>query len=99
MDASKVFLNHGVNMGLLNVLMAFVNSGDEILVPEMGYPFFTNVCPALGVKAVPYKLRKDRNFEIDLEHAQGLINEKTQFIFIINPTNPMGTIFTSAHMK
>lgn len=32
-DASKVFLNHGVNMGLLNVLMAFVNPGDEILVP------------------------------------------------------------------
>jgi aspartate/methionine/tyrosine aminotransferase len=27
-DASKVFLNHGVNMGLLNVLMAFTNPGD-----------------------------------------------------------------------
>lgn len=33
MDPSKVFLNHGANMSLLNVLMAFVNPGDEILVP------------------------------------------------------------------
>ena len=32
-DSSKVFLNHGVNMGLLSVLMAFTNPGDEILVP------------------------------------------------------------------
>lgn len=60
----------------------------------MGYPFFTDVCPALGVKAVSYKLRKDKNFEIDLEDAQKLVNEKTQFIFVINPTNPMGTVFT-----
>lgn len=33
MDPSKVFLNHGANMSLLNVLMAFVNPGDQILVP------------------------------------------------------------------
>ncbi len=68
-------------------------------MPEMGYPFFTDVCPAMGVKAVPYKLRKDRNFEVDLEDAQKLVNEKTQFIFVINPTNPMGTVFSEDHMK
>ncbi len=60
----------------------------------MGYPFFTDVCPAIGVKAVPYKLRKDKNFEIDLEHAATLVNEHTQFMFVINPSNPMGTIFS-----
>lgn len=53
----------------------------------------------MGVKAVPYKLKKDKNFEVDLEHAQSLVNENTQFIFVINPTNPMGTIFSEDHMK
>jgi len=28
----------------------------------MGYPFFTEICPAVGVKAIPYKLKKDKNF-------------------------------------
>lgn len=60
----------------------------------MGYPFFEDVCPALKIKAVAYKLKKEKNFEMDLEHAQNLINERTQFIFVINPTNPMGTIFS-----
>jgi tyrosine aminotransferase len=65
----------------------------------MGYPFFTDVCPALGVKAVPYKLVKERNFEMDLVDAQSKVNHNTQFIFVINPTNPMGTIFSEEHMK
>ena len=60
----------------------------------MGYPFFTDICPAMKVKAVPYKFRKDKNFEIDLEDAQRLVTEKTQFIFVINPTNPMKTVFS-----
>jgi len=62
MDVSKVYINHGVNMGLFSVLMAFANPGDEILVPEMGYPFFTDVCPAFKVKAVSYRLIKEKNF-------------------------------------
>lgn len=49
--------------------------------------------------AVPYKLNKERNFEIDLEHMATLVNEKTSFIYIINPTNPMGTVFSREHMS
>ena len=48
----------------------------------------------MGVKAVPYKLRKDKNFEVDLEDAQKQVSERTQFMFVINPTNPMGTVFS-----
>jgi aspartate/methionine/tyrosine aminotransferase len=65
-DISSVFINHGVNMGLLGCLQAFTNEGDEILVPELGYPFYKDVCPAMKRVAVPYKLAKERNFEIDL---------------------------------
>lgn len=53
-------------MGLLTVLMAFTNEGDEILVPETGYPFFQDVCPSMNRIAIPYKLIKGKNFEIDL---------------------------------
>lgn len=50
-------------------------------------------------KAITYKLKKDQNFEIDLEHAATLITDKTAFIYVINPTNPMGTVFTRKHME
>jgi tyrosine aminotransferase len=86
-------------MGLLGCLMAFTNEGDEILVPELGYPFYQDVCPAMKRVAIPYKLKKESNFEIDLEHLASLVNEKTSFIYIINPTNPMGTVFSRNHME
>jgi aspartate/methionine/tyrosine aminotransferase len=58
LTASDVHINHGVNMGLLAILMAFTNEGDEVLVPEVGYPFFQDLCPAMKRVAVPYKLKK-----------------------------------------
>lgn len=86
-------------MGLLSVLIAFTNEGDQILVPEIGYPFFTDLCPAMKRKAIPYKLKKDKNFEIDLEDVKRLVSEKTAFIYIINPANPTGSVFSVEHMK
>ena len=99
LTVSDVHINHGVNMGLLAVFMALTNEGDEVLVPEIGYPFYHDVCPALGRKAVPYRLLRDKNFDIDLEHVASLVNEKTAFMYVINPTNPMGTVFSKKHMQ
>ena len=64
------------------------------MVPELGYPFFHSLCPAMKRKAVPYRLKKEDNFNIDLEHAASLVTEKTAFMFVINPANPMGTVFS-----
>lgn len=86
-------------MGLLAVLMALSNEGDEILVPEIGYPYYEDLCPAMKRKAVSYRLKKEQNFEIDLEHAASLITDKTAFMYVINPTNPMGTVFSRQHME
>lgn len=49
-------------MGLLAVLMALSNEGDEILVPEIGYPYYEDLCPAMKRKAVSYRLKKEQNF-------------------------------------
>ena len=70
----QVTIQHGVNQGLLATLMAFTNPGDEILVPEIGYPIFEKLAPALFVKPVHYPLRHNHDYEIDLEHLGKLVN-------------------------
>lgn len=40
LTAEDVIMTHGANMGLFNILLSVLNSGDNILVPEPGYPFF-----------------------------------------------------------
>ena len=43
--ANDVILTHGANMGLFTALMSITNPGDNILVPEIGYPFFNKTGP------------------------------------------------------
>jgi tyrosine aminotransferase len=85
-------------MGLLYCFFAFCEAGDNILVPEIGYPFYTDVAKSLGVEAREYRLLEDHNFEIDLEHAKTLIDGRTKYIYVINPSNPMGSVFSRKHM-
>lgn len=59
---ANVVIQHGVNQGLLATIMAFTNPGDEILVPETGYPIFDKLAPSLGVKVLHYKLKSDCNY-------------------------------------
>jgi len=40
-----VILTHGANMGLFTALMSITNPGDNILVPDIGYPFFNKTGP------------------------------------------------------
>lgn len=44
-SAADVIMTHGANMGLYIALMSITNPGDNILVPQPGYPFFKNTAP------------------------------------------------------
>jgi len=54
--ANDVIVTSGANMGLLYALMALCEDGDNILVPEFGFPFFTDVARSLNIEARPYRL-------------------------------------------
>jgi len=51
----------------LYALWAACDPGSNILVPEIGYPFYNSIAPAYGVEVRKYKLLQDKNWEIDLE--------------------------------
>ena len=95
---SDVIITSGVNMGLLYCLEGICNPGENILVPETGYPFYDQLAPSRGVEVRKYKLFKEKNFEIDLEHLKSLADENTKFIFVVNPSNPMGSVFSKQHI-
>lgn len=59
---NDVILTHGANMGLFISLMSITNSGDNILVPEPGYPFFHKNGPSVGVEARSYKLNPEKGY-------------------------------------
>ncbi|EGR29312.1 tyrosine aminotransferase, putative [Ichthyophthirius multifiliis] len=86
-------------MGLYYLLLATANPGDNILVPEPSYPFYHKNAPSIGVQIRPYQLLPQQNWEIDFEQLEKLIDQKTRFLWIVNPSNPCGSIFSEQHMS
>lgn len=86
-------------MGLFYILQASTNPGDNILVPEPSYPFYHKTAPALGVECRKYRLLPHKNWEIDLDNLESQIDEKTKYIWVVNPSNPCGSVFSIKHIK
>lgn len=53
----------------------------------------------MGVEARAYRLEAENNFTIDLKNLATLVDEKTKFLWVVNPSNPCGTIFSRTHME
>ena len=74
-----------------NIIRAFLCDEDEVLTTESAFIGFQVLAKSRGVKytTVPYK-----KWHYDLEALAAAINERTKIIYLANPNNPTGTIFT-----
>lgn len=75
-----------------------VDEGDNILVPGIGYPYYQGLNEAFNFKIKYYNIDKENDFQIDLKDLESKIDEKTKFIYVVNPSNPLGTVFKKSHM-
>jgi tyrosine aminotransferase len=46
-----------------------------------------------------YKLNPDKDWEIDIEELNRLLDQNTKFLFVINPSNPCGSVFSREHVN
>ncbi len=93
----EVIVTTGAKTAIFLALMAYLNPGDEVIVPEPSYPAYPEVARALGAKPVfvPLKwLGEGKGFELDMEAIESSITPKTKIIVLNNPHNPSGTMFT-----
>jgi aspartate/methionine/tyrosine aminotransferase len=73
---SEVLPLIGSKEGILHVTLAFVNPGDEVLVPNPGYPTYTSLSKILGAKVVNYDLREDNGWQPDFEQLEQIVSRK-----------------------
>ena len=80
-------------------MMAITEHGDEILIPDPGWPNYFTQPTVMGLKPVHYQLRLDANFQPDIEKIEAAITPRTRGIIINSPANPTGTIFDRQTME
>jgi aspartate/methionine/tyrosine aminotransferase len=70
--------------------MAFLNKGDEVLLPNPGYPTYTSVTRLVGAKPVFYQLKDSMDYQPDLEALEKRITPKTKLMWVSYPHMPTG---------
>lgn len=67
------------------------DAGDEVLVPQPGYPLFEHLTLLESVQARPYRLEYHGAWRVDVEHLRAGIGERTRAVLVVSPNNPTGS--------
>lgn len=81
----------GSKEGIMYISMAFLNPGDEVLVPNPGYPAYSAVANLIGAKVKYYDLKEENGWLPDLENLKNESFEKVKLMWINYPHMPTGT--------
>ncbi len=80
----------GSKEGILHITLAFVNPGDEVLVPNPGYPTYTSLSKILGAKVVNYNLDEDNGWQPDFEELERRDLSRVKLMWTNYPNMPTG---------
>jgi len=80
----------GSKEGIMHISLAFLNEGDQVLIPNPGYPTYTSVTNLVGAEAVYYDLKESNNWEPDFEALEKLDLSKVKLMWIGYPHMPTG---------
>ncbi len=81
----------GSKEGIMHISLAFLNEGDEVLIPDPGYPTYSSVTNLVGAKSVFYDLKEQNNWMPDLEALENRDLSKVKLMWINYPHMPTGT--------
>ncbi|MBR3858726.1 MAG: aminotransferase class I/II-fold pyridoxal phosphate-dependent enzyme [Bacteroidaceae bacterium] len=80
----------GSKEGILHVTLAFVNPGEQVLVPNPGYPTYTSLSRLLGAELVHYDLKEENGWMPDFEQLEGMDLSRVKLMWTNYPNMPTG---------
>ena len=80
----------GSKEGIMYVTLAFCNPGDEVLIPDPGYPTYTAVNRIFGTKIVNYDLREDNGWQPDFDALEQIDLSRVKVMWTNYPNMPTG---------
>ncbi len=81
----------GSKEGILHISMAFLNPGDQVLIPDPGYPTYASVTNLVEAVPVTYALDEKHNWWPDLDQLEKMDLEKVKLMWVNYPHMPTGS--------
>lgn len=99
-ERDDMFITNGGSEALWFAVMTICDAGDELLVPEPFYANYNAFAQASLAKVVPIPTKAEDGFHLPpAATIEKLINSKTRAIWISNPGNPTGAVYTAAELE
>ena len=95
----QVVMVPGSKNVLLFTMLALVEPGVEVIVPDPGYPIYPSLVTLAGGTPVPVALREGNDFRLDIEELKQKITPRTRLIVINSPQNPTGGVLTTRDLE
>jgi aspartate aminotransferase len=98
-DPSEVVLVPGSKNVLLFTLLSCIEPGDEVILPDPGYPAYASQVNFIGAVPKTVTLREESGFRMDLDELASLITPKTRMLIVNTPQNPTGGVLTTEDVE
>ncbi|MBW6458832.1 MAG: aminotransferase class I/II-fold pyridoxal phosphate-dependent enzyme, partial [FCB group bacterium] len=92
-DIRDIIITQGASEGIDLCLTGLLEEGENVLMPQPGYPLYSSIMAKLNAEVNPYYLNEEDDWNLDVEDIEGRINKKTRAIVVINPNNPTGAVY------
>jgi aspartate/methionine/tyrosine aminotransferase len=97
--AERVVVSSGASGGLLTVTALYVDVGDEVLVPDPGYPGYRHVVRAFEGRARPLNVTAAGNFQPTAAMVRAAWGPRTKGLLLGSPSNPTGTLIARTELE
>jgi aspartate/methionine/tyrosine aminotransferase len=98
-DAGDVVVTAGGTGALMAALLCLCVPGDEVLIPDPGWPGYEGMLAAAGARPVRYPLLPERGWQPDPAALDDLVGPRTRVLLVNSPSNPGGAVFTRATLE
>ena len=90
--AGSVAVTVGSQEACFAAMLALLDPGDEILVPDPGYPGYPAAARLVGASVRTYPLRPERGFHLDARDVEAALGPATRLVIVCTPSNPTGSV-------
>jgi len=96
---TEVTVTSGSQEAMLIAALGFLNSGDEAVILDPYYPAYFEDTLLAEAQPITVPLNEEKDYKIDSEALDGKITKKTKMIWLCNPSNPTGHVFTKQDLE
>jgi aspartate aminotransferase len=94
-----VVITPGAKSALYSAMVALIEEGSDVLMPDPGFPAYASITSYLGARPVYYGLNENNGFSVSASELESKLTPKTKVLILNYPHNPSGGSITDKDIK